>query len=284
MHTSILLLAAAPAGATRLAVRPAGEAMSAKPGQGLLIGSIFGESFEIVAIDGAHLEIKPPLPKALAGAEGVGFGATLYPSQVEAGDVMIGLISAEAQRMRTALVRAQETAARTETERAEAEQRHAAAVADALMSGAAMPAKPAALSAAQANDDATDAAVDLIARRSAELDQLLQLSAGAEVSRRLRRLYEVDAAAAWDALRAVARDIAALVDAVGSSQADAFVQDIMRHLPTGLGDARLRRIDVATAALRPHANVSSSGGSDLATAAGWPTNADAAHLAKEITP
>lgn len=116
----------------------------------------------------------------------------------------------EIARYEAAIESAKDRAAVTELDRLEGEAAHAAAVADAMLSGGKVPAKPAGLSALQVLDDAQDAALEVLARRCQALrDELSNVESTEAAQRRETLIADLKSSAA----AAVDRLIEAMVAA-----------------------------------------------------------------------
>lgn len=126
---------------------------------------------------------------------------------------------ANAEKLRAALVRATAHAAATEVARCDAEAKHCALVADALVDDGKPPAKPASLSALQAADDAADLALAEIEKRlkSAEGEAIGAAHALAETS--ISELAQRRAIESRQALRDLIAPFENLIAALGLSGA-----------------------------------------------------------------
>lgn len=146
------------------------------------------------------------------------------------------------QRLTTALDEARRRAIQTESDRLAAEETFAQAVANSLVSGKALPAKPAALSAAQAADDSTDAAVQIIEDRLRKLTANLHTVMHQRGLNLLHDEYAAAAKTARQALHQIAAGIAALYTAVGPNLAHIHVSNLAAQVPHTLKLRRQQRL------------------------------------------
>lgn len=136
--------------------------------------------YTIRASEGQYLAISPKL------IQPVGLISTAVSVQTDEPKQTTGIERAsqrlaEIAQMRDAIQRAEQIAADTERARIEAEREHANKVADALLTGSKMPAKPASLSAVQAADQATDAALESLRKRLTTLEATHTVAVSVEV-------------------------------------------------------------------------------------------------------
>ena len=118
-------------------------------------------------------------------------------------------------RLKEAVTRATARAAEAEIARANAEEKHAALVADALMEDRATPSKPATLSAVQAADDSADAACELLNRRLLASEGAVHGAAAAHLEAGMKLIIDDQVHAGTDALARMVKAAADLNAARG---------------------------------------------------------------------
>jgi hypothetical protein len=189
------------------------------------------------------------------------------------------------QRMTTALDEARRRAIQTEATRIAAEDAHANAVANALVAGKALPQKPAALSAAQANDDSTDAAVLILEERLYKLTGTLHNVMHQHGLELLREEYETAGKQAHQALLQIATGIAALYDAMGPNIAAVHVNGLAMQVPDTIKGRRHLRLhaisESTTVADRRSVSPEQDEGQFIAEAR-WPTGEDVRAIATSM--
>lgn len=158
-----------------------------------------------------QVELDRPLVEDLPAPAAVYFAAD--PDAV--GEARVAALAAELKGLREAMARCEAHADQTESDRSNAERAHAGQVADAMVSGAPVPAKPPKLSSLQQADQSADAALGIIRRRITELEGKTRMAAIEEGLRRMAAQYDYAGDEAHDALREVMTAMARLHDATG---------------------------------------------------------------------
>lgn len=276
--TNAINVAAATKGATELTIL----GIEVQPGQGLLLGTLPTEVYTVTVVDGSRGTITPPLRRALEE----GCPAAVYPDADTAGDAMVAALKAEVRSRRTTLAAAEVRVAQQGELLAEGERAHAVRVADALLCGEKIPAKPPALAALQAADAPTTAALVDIRGRLLVAEDQVRGAADRELDRRVRAEYATQGAVVHAAVRQLAISLAQLRSAAGKNLADHLLAGVTVHLSDGCLRARQARL---ARVMAPGDNLGLSFSIDAvhtgaAQAAGWPTFEDIKTLAQEISP
>lgn len=146
-------------------------------------------------------------------------------------------------RLLEAVARATARAAEAELARADAEERHANVVADALLDDKPTPAKPAALSAVQAADDSADAALELLNRRLLAAEGMAHGASTAHVDATLEIIISDQVKAGTDALSRLVQAASGLNSARGTNHLRSALELVGLHNWTdGLGLSAVRTL------------------------------------------